>query len=146
MDFCRAKVILIGLFSVLSISLSAYDDSPKCFQHLQRIFFQQSTVAEALSLHNVPQSQWFVIGSELESRNRYIPRRMKQQAKRMRRSPLENPFQPEDALELFRQVLWEEFVEVMKKYDGANQRNWRDIFSLIYQSESERINFCIGIE
>ncbi|MFQ5730049.1 MAG: hypothetical protein ACE5GN_06785 [Waddliaceae bacterium] len=98
-------------------------------------------------MFKTPQSQWILIRQDLKKESRYVPRLMKERARKMRPNPLENPFQAEGVLQLFRQISWEIFVKVMEKYDdGHQQRKWPAIFNYIYETELRHINACLGRE
>ncbi|MFQ5728739.1 MAG: hypothetical protein ACE5GN_00040, partial [Waddliaceae bacterium] len=127
------------------LSSPAYDAQPRCFKQLQTRFFRGSTVNLALSIFQTPQSQWILIRQDLKKESRRIPRIMKARGRKMRPNPLQNPFQTEAALQLFRQIAWEIFVQVMAKYDdGFQQRKWPAIFNHIYETELRHINACLG--
>ncbi len=137
--------LLIALFLFSGNQLSAYDASPRCFTQLQRNFFRYSTISLALSFYGeIPQSQWSMVNRSLQKKNQMIPQLMREQAARMHSNPLENPFNREVAEDLFRQVLWNVFADVMIRYNVTKRVQIEGAFNFIYKKESKRIIDCLG--
>ncbi|MGA8164706.1 MAG: hypothetical protein WB791_06750 [Waddliaceae bacterium] len=136
--------IVVGFLT--DAGLSAYDGSPRCFRELQRNFFQPSTVSLALSFYrNIPQPQWLIISRALQARNGTIPQLMRDQARRLRPNPLEDPFDPVGAEDLFRQVLWTIFADVMIQNGVSRPSQIEGAFNSIWRKESGRIADCLGL-
>lgn len=85
-----------------------------------------------------------MVSRSLRQKNRTIPQLMKDQARRMRPNPLENPFDPVAAEDLFRQVLWNVFADVMIQHNIKNRPQIEGAFNFIYKEESKRITGCLG--
>ena len=141
-------VVWAILFSTLfsQLPMNAYHDVPACYRDLEEHFFVPEVVARALSLHNVYQSQWNIIVTDLQRRSQEVHRIIDARAKHMSPDPLNRPIQPKEAKELLLEVLFEIFVDVMHQRDFTSQADIREMFNYIRRQQSERLKTCFGIE
>ncbi|MBA3957488.1 MAG: hypothetical protein H0X51_03715 [Parachlamydiaceae bacterium] len=142
----RYLTILLVCLGLMGMSKGhAWLDDRGCFRDLQVHFFEPLWVTQALSLHQIFQSQWDPINSKLQDRVRDVPTILKQRANRRGySSPLENPFQPIAAGELLRQILLEMFTQVLNESNITNQSDIEEMFAYIEQQQRERIKACLG--
>jgi len=136
-------------FSILLLfqALHAYDDQPVCYRDLQLYFFKPELVGQALSAHNVYQSQWFLVNQQLEERSKDVPRRVKERAERYGiHNPLQNPFNAPVAAKILWEVLYEIFREVMNLHNITNASDTREMFEYIQLGQKDYIESCLGIE
>lgn len=138
----NAFVLFFGSFALASTIANAYNDSPSCYKELQTHFFRQDLVLQALSMHFIGQSQWTPINNALQEATKAVPQMVKEQAVRMPRNPLENPFQAKEAEELLRKILFEVFEAVLHQYGVTNPGDIREMFEYIEQQQAGRIKSC----
>lgn len=125
----------------------SYDSSPSCFRQLETQFFQEKITAEALSLHNVYQSQWERIIDSLHKRSQAIPQLIKQRAMHMKPNPFDRPFQKEEAEKLLMQALHEVMSVTMKEfYVSVSERDIDEMIEYIKSKQSHKFEACFGSE
>jgi len=138
------SLLSVGLpFLFFLASLGASDARPRCFNQVERTFFETRVVMLSLGYYNVPQGIWNLIARDLASRNRDISSIMWQRGKKRRPNPLANPFNSREAANLLRSVTRDIFMEIMQKYQPVEQRDWGRIFDYIFDFESQRIEHCL---
>lgn len=141
------KFLLELQLLLIPLSLFGWDDSPACYKRLERYFFKEIYLYEALSLHNVYQSNWKPIYNELESYMREAPNMIKERARAMDNNPLEHPFQPEAAKKLLFDTLFDIFQKVLLDWsvnaeNVINQNDIREMFEYIKNKQQDQIDLC----
>lgn len=136
------------LTSVLAFScpVIAIADAPPCYKDLEVNFFNPTLVNEALSLHSISQSNWTLINTELQNNLKRVPELVKERAKKMNPNPFGNPFQPQEASKLLREVLLEVFSETLAGFQITNQGKVQEMFRYIRERQSQRLLSCFGAE
>lgn len=137
-------LMLILLASINSIAANA--DAPPCYKNIESNFFRPELVSEALSLHSVPQSNWALINTELQHELKRVPMMVKERANKMQPNPFGTPFQPQAAVEVLRQVLFEVFSSTLTTFNITNQQKIEEMFQYIRQRQSQRMLSCFGQE
>lgn len=139
------KILLATLLMTLNTT-SVFAEAPPCYRALEVNFFNPNLVNEALSLHAVSQSNWNLINSELQKNLKIVPETVKERAKKMDSNPFNYPFQPQEASELLRQVLFEVFSKTLATFHITNQDNVEEMFQYIRERQSQRLASCFGQE
>lgn len=142
--FLGLLVIIGGLWSPQN--LQAFNAEPPCFKDLEENFFRDDLVLQALSLQYnwYSQGQWALIVRGLHDRSRDIPYMLERRASLARPSPLEYPFQYEQASKLLFEILFEVFHQVMIESGITNEGIINSMFKYIRDQQANRINACLG--
>ncbi len=137
---------LIGAFFCLVSSFCyGFDDTPDCFNQLERNFFITPYTQQSFSKYNVPQSSWTLIYNQLVRASASVPARVKAKANRLAVNPLENPFDPAKAWEILEQVLFDDFLQVLQANNTFHQFNDNSIkgmFDFIKDHRAKEIDAC----
>jgi len=139
------KILLLIILVIIN-PVVAYADAPPCYKNIEANFFRPELVSEALSLHSVPQSQWTLINTELQQELKRVPIMVKERASKMHPNPFGTPFQPQAAVEVLRQVLFEVFSSTLATFNITNQQKIEEMFQYIRQRQSQRMLSCFGQE
>lgn len=137
------KTILLTLF--LSLSLFGYDDSPRCLYELQTHFFDPRYVKESFDLYRVFQSQWDSIIVNLRQDVQYVPRIVRDRARRLRPDPFEHPFDAEKVKELILAVEFEIFRDAMVRNYFYDVSATYGMFDYIRSRQEKKIDHCLGL-
>ncbi|MGK5595353.1 MAG: hypothetical protein ACSNEK_08355 [Parachlamydiaceae bacterium] len=132
---------------VLCFLLVSWDDTPRCFHNLEMDFFERGVVMQALSVYNtqgVYQSQWSLIYLELLRRQGDIPKLIKENAKKMNPNPLQYPFQPDKAEEVFLKTLYGIFRQAISKHASVNDETVQGMFRFIIEKQTKKLDACFG--
>ena len=140
-------VLLIFLISSPLLSLPTVVPEPnKCMSSLERNFFNNHVVSEALSYYYIRQELWDLIVKDLAKRSETIPARMKKKTAFMVPNPIEFPMQNEVTSKILRDVFREVYLETMTAF----QLNIEPVVSYIFDYIlTENIPFfvqCFGPE
>lgn len=141
--------LLSAALMSLSSPLQCYNDTPKCFTEIETNFFQPAIVIQALALSQGDvdyQNRWVPINNELRRRSQDLPNIVRQRADKMSPSPLEYPFQPDIALQLFWDVSYDVFNSVMRDYMIYDQSIVRNMFNYIRSQQEPGIIRCLGLD
>lgn len=141
---CRLLFLILGVFLCCTNGYATFNDAPACFKQLQTDFFRPNFVVRALSLHIVPQSQWDIITRALQERSKRIPEILRQRSGHMRHSPINYPFQPNEALTMLLQLLFETFQQVMRENYVTNPSDIEGMFKYILSRQADHIRACLG--
>lgn len=136
--------LLLAVLLIADISMYAYDDSPTCYKTIGRDFFDAQAVGQALSMHNYTQSAWDPIITQLHEKTATIDRRLKEAGARMKRNPLERPFQPKEARELLLKVLLEIFTETLKGFNIVNTGDIQEMFDYVLKKRERYLDHCLA--
>jgi len=145
------KILSVLFFSLVALTmpafLTAYDTSPRCYRDLQLHFFRPELVQQALSMHHVPQSVWVPITQILNGEATQIPRYIREKARRMQPHPFDPTFQPEAALALLEETLFQVFSTVLAPYMNhqaviINQGDVVDMFRYIRNKQEKAFLRC----
>jgi hypothetical protein len=125
----------------------AYDDSGRCFKEIENDFFRQSTVFQALSLHNVFQSQWTPIMNDLRSRAREVPTLVAREAANSSPNPL-SPYDRIEAWNLLNRVLYRVFAQSLLSNRQLifNEVDVKQMYAYIVSTQKARLIDCFGEE
>lgn len=132
------------LLLVMPWALFAFNDAPRCLYDLQVHFFPREVARQAFDLFYVFQSQWDPIMTGLTTEARNVPDLMRQKARAMHPNPLEYPFDPNKAKELFLAVEYDVFRRVLVRNYVYNLEVIRGMFDFIVTQQQQRIDACFG--
>ena len=139
------KRIIAMMFICLAVgTLSA--TVPACFKELQQEAFPYNRVTQAFDTANVYQSSWSTIYSQLQTAKSQIPGIIQQQASQMYPNPLNDPFQPQIAVELLRRAEYSVFYQVMNTTQFNNVKDIKQMFNFIFQEHAAKIYSCLGVD
>lgn len=141
-------------FFVHAFSPICGDESQRgCFQVIEKEFFNEKFVNEALQLHRIYQSSWYLFNSALKVNAQAIPLMIQERAEKMIPNPFQYPFQPKEAALLLNQVLFEVFDQTVKQFgltnlssSAFNQTAINDMYRYIREKQSFRFKSCFGEE
>lgn len=140
-------VLLILLISSSLHSLPTVVPEPnKCIAQLERNFFNNHVVSEALSYYNIRQELWDLIVKDLAKRTETIPARMKRKTAFMVPNPIEFPIQNEVAAKILRDVFWEAYLETMVAFQLNIEPTVSYIFDYILTENIPVFVQCFGPE
>jgi len=137
---------------LMATALEAFDNAPRCYQDLERNFFQPGYVSEALSMHRVPQSIWSPIIQALQQNTKDLPDRIRKAGKSMNPDPFDPEFLAEPALDLLTQSLYQIFVGVVADYNRyqdivINGDDVLNMFTYIKDKQKAKFEGCFpGVE
>lgn len=119
-------------------------EASMCYKDIEKDFFREAFVSQALNLHTVSQSTWTPINIRLRQNARKVPELVKQRAAGMRRNPFNYPFQPEEAGEVLMQVLFEVFASTLAEFNINNASDVSQMFRYLRDRQQERLVACFG--
>jgi hypothetical protein len=136
----------LTLLLFISFELTAYYDPPPCYEQLPSVFFNPIYVSQALSLHNVWQSEWTPIIQLLREEAAGIPKILRERADRMRPSPLDHPFDPVKAYKLMNEALFAVYERVLMEYRNYrfNPNDIIETFIYIREQQYPLLEGCFG--
>ena len=117
-----------------------------CYKDIEKDFFREVFVNQALSIHNVSQSTWRAINVKLQENARHVPELVKQRAAAMRRDPFKTPFQADVAGELLNHVLFEVFSSTLAQFNVTNASDVSQMFRYLRERQQARLVTCFGKE
>jgi hypothetical protein len=124
----------------------AFSAEPFCMKSLEKDFFRDEYVSQALSLHNVPQGAWMEINRILQYNMRGVPQLIRKRAEKMSPNPLGTPFQWHTSAELMQQVLFEVFFSTLIEFDVIDPGKIREMFNYVREQQMARLVACFGEE
>jgi len=138
--------LLLGTFLALflPVCLSAARDTLACYQELERNFFDEQIVIQALSLNKVYQSQWRQITRQLKRQESSVPQMVKEKAQLLTRDPFRRPFQVDVAIQILLQVEQEIFSMVLFEYGVTSPGKIQSMFTYIRDQNMQRMPECFG--
>lgn len=144
----KMRKILLGLMGIQIFyfaELKGWDDQPPCYKSLQRYFFKESYLDEAMSFHDyIFQGDWNQIYRDLDKVMQQMPILIKQEAKKMRPDPLEHPFQPQAAGALLHQMLYLALSQTLHAHNITNEGDIKKIFEYVRTKQLGMIEACFG--
>ena len=128
----------------LTCTLGAYDDRPACYKELERNFFQQKTVGEALALWNVNQSQgqWAMIVKLIQSKQKDAEYVINEKARSFKPNPLQNPFKSDDARDLLKETMYQIFERALLESGFFDTLTIGKMFEYVWMHDP-RIKKCM---
>lgn len=132
---------LIFFLSFAALNLSA-EDTPSCFQQLERDFFNRKNVIEALSFARVQQGVWELIANELDQSSGSIHLKLRRRAEELNPDPLEKPFNMEQSKKLLEQVLIAEMKAAFIKYDVYRESDVLVAFNFLKDRQKRKWQQC----
>lgn len=119
---------------------------PPCYRELQAEAFPYHRVVQAFDTAYVSQAQWPFIYSQLQAGKAQIPEMIRRAAAQMNPNPLNDPFQPQLAVELLQKAEYEVFFNVMNKTQFNNLDDINQMFTFIFQTHANKIYQCLGVD
>lgn len=145
-----ALSLCLGTFLMASALSGVFNDESPCFKDLQTHFFRPDLVMEALSLHEVYQSQWQPIVQKLQDSSKDVPQLLKLKAENLelsgQRNPLLSPFDPEGADKLLNEILMQVFTNVLRESNVLLESDIKDMYVYIRNKQTDRLKACYGQE
>jgi hypothetical protein len=140
---------IFSYWFILALAFSsfahAFNDEPDCFKRLKTTFFDKDLVYQALSMHNMAQSQWESIYIKLQGRVQNVPQLLAEKTARMIPSPLDYPFQVKQAEDLLFQILFDVFNQAVQESQiTKNSSTIRGMFNYIRDQQIRRLEACLG--
>lgn len=145
MDRLKNLLFLTGFQFLFFITLQAWDDTPKCFKYLEKNFFEERILTQALSFHYIPQGDWDAIYRDVKIKMKHMPETIKMKARAMDVNPLENPFQPKEAQKLLLDSLYEAFASVMWYHNIYHSGTIVDIFNFVLKKQQSKLDECFAV-
>jgi len=135
------------LANVFAMKVGADDASPPCYRQLQVDFFNQDLVIQALSLFKVQQPAWRLIAQDLSLASRNVPAIVQYRARFKNPNPLDPVFDPNGAIQVLQDSLYEVCNSVMKRYtylpyNMINQNTINGVFRYVWDHQQSRIQAC----
>lgn len=136
------------LFLVLLISapLSIFAAESACYLNIERNFFNENVVNQALASRNISQSNWTLINQYLRANSKEIPQIVRERAKKLNPNPFDTPFRPIVAAEILKQVQFEVFASTLAMFKIYNPTDVQDMFLYIRKSHAADLEKCFGKE
>lgn len=132
-------LVLIG-----AVAVDASESS--CYKDIEKNFFNENLVNQALALHNISQSNWSLINQSLRENSKDISRVVRQRAAKMNPNPFDSPFRPLIAAKLLNQVQFEIFSSTLAAFGVANSEQVKEMFLFIRTSHGQKLIACFGAE
>jgi hypothetical protein len=120
------------------------DVTPKCLRHLEESFSDPQVVTKALSLYDVPETQWIPITGDLAKSGKNLHEKLWQKGRKKGLNPLDTKYQPEVAALFLKEVFQEEFRQILKKHFVNNSNNIEAMFSYVEKQQAAKIRACFG--
>ncbi len=138
---------IIAVLALLVIGpLAAYDDSPDCINDITSTFFNETFLFEAMSYHYVQQSSWKMIARDINYRQSTFSKQIQAIRERISPDPFENPFDGHAAWEVVRQMLLQNFREVMNFYQIFNESDIKAMFQYLENKQKAKIIRCFKLD
>ncbi len=122
---------------------SAYEDAPRCFYDLADNFFHEGDVKVAMENYAIYESSWTPLWNDLKRNARVARERIKNEAKREAKNPLEHPFNPVKAKEILIRIEREIFTDTFNYWRIWDGDTIEGMFRYILEKNQRRINGCL---
>lgn len=139
---------LLTIFLTISLVPSIYcsaleSDSEECSQEILLSYFPSVFVKETLEQNKIPKEKWDSINQDLAARDKKIIEIVESKAMQMSSNPLKDPQQRQLAVKIFRDTLYENFSDVMKKNGINNEDQIHAMLEDIQQRKAKRFARCM---
>lgn len=131
-------------FCLLVFPALLMGEASMCYRDIEKDFFQEVFVNQALSIHNVSQSTWKPINIKLRENTRRVPELVKQRVATLRRDPFKSPFQPDVAGDVLRYALFEVFSSTLAEFNVTNGSDVSEMFRYLRERQQARFVACFG--
>lgn len=138
------KFFLLSL--ALTPYLAGYDATPACYRDLMQNFFSYEAVGQALSLHNIGQSQWLRTYELLKGRQGEAETLIRRKASARNPNPLDAPFQSDVARDLLKETMYQIYERALLDSGFYDTIKIRQEFEYIWVKNKFRIEHCLGPE
>ena len=133
---------------IMAFSHTNADDAPDCFKDVETTFFNNYLVTQALGMHSytINQGQWDPILTDLRTKARSVPDRVRAAANKLSPNPLDYPYNNKDAAQVLFVVLYGVFKEVMYENYITDDSSIQDMFHYIRNKQITKLQNCFGEE
>ncbi|MBA3816896.1 MAG: hypothetical protein H0X29_10345 [Parachlamydiaceae bacterium] len=138
--------MLFYLILLIATPFCIFAQESGCYLNIERNFFNESVVNQALASRNISQSNWTLINQSLRAKTREIPAMVRERAKKLNPNPFDTPFRPIVAGEILKQVQFEVFVATLALFKITNLNDIQDMFIIIRKSHRANLKECFGEE
>lgn len=128
------------------MTTTLYGAPPACYRQLQEEAFPYQRVVQAFDAANITNTSWAYLYSQLQTAKRQIPDMVRREADKLSPNPLNDPFQPELAVELLRRVEYTVFFNVMNATQYNIISDINQMFAFIFQTHASKIYQCLGVD
>jgi hypothetical protein len=142
----RGKLVSCLIFIFCLLNTSIYGVVPSCYQAIERNFFQQKYVMEALAMHDVPQSAWIPLSSEIQTRARQVSGLVRDKASHMTPNPFNAPFQAEAVGRILQSALTQTLATSLATYNIYDPQIAREMFEYIRGRQAREWDECFPPE
>lgn len=136
---CAAGLFILPFVPHLSLAI---EDTPPCFQQLEREFFNRKNVIEALAFARVQQGVWELIAGDLDQKSGSIHAELKRRAREIKPDPLQRPFNMGQSKKLLEQILLSLLKQSFVKYDVYRENDVLVTFSFLKDRQKRIWHEC----
>lgn len=138
--------MLFSLILLLITPFCIFAEESACYLNIERNFFDENVVNQALASRNISQSNWTLINQSLKSNSKDIPGIVRERAKKLNPNPFDTPFRPIIAAEILSQVQFEVFAATLAIFKINSPSDVQEMFLYIRKSHSANLKACFGEE
>lgn len=132
----------VALSLIVSTSLSAAMVD-ECSKELLLAYFPEPFLVQVLKDNDVPESEWAAINQALMSKDRQVVSMVEEKAAAMDPNPLTDAKYRPQAVQLFRETLFEIFAEVMRNHGVTEDAEIQSMLDQIQYLKAERFPKCM---
>lgn len=121
-----------------------FAEESACYLNIERNFFNENVVNQALASRNISQSNWVLINQALRANSTEIPKIVRERAKKLNPNPFDTPFRPIIAAQILKQVQFEVFAATLATFKINNPSDIEAMFRYIRKSHSANLEECFG--
>ena len=138
-------IVSAVLYSSTVVALPTVVPDPiPCVLALEKNFFVEPIVNQALNLYNIRQELWLPINQLLQVKSAEVPERMKRRTAYMVPNPIEYPMQKAATAKILKEVLFEVFAEALRVYHVDDKAG--PAFDYIFTEQLPSFVRCFGPE
>lgn len=129
---------------LIAFPFCIFAEESACYLNIERNFFNENVVNQALASRNISQSNWVLINQSLRDKSREIPKIVRERAKKLNPNPFDTPFRPIIAAGILNQVQFEVFAATLAAFKIDNPSDIQEMFLYIRKSHRANLEECFG--
>lgn len=118
----------------------------QCTSRIAEQFFPLNITTKALSLYDIPQSQWTPINNELKKISGKMRTLLESKASLLSPNPFHSENMQLEAFVIMREVLFEQFALAVRQMFYADDDTLRQMFVYISMQHLAELKLCFGKE
>lgn len=122
------------------------EEAMGCSKEVLMTFFPQPIVKAILIRNKIPAEQAEAISKELANKDQDIVKMVEKKAAQSENNPFRDFSHREEAIKMFREILFEVFSDVLKKYGVEDKEKLRKILDDIQEAKGKLFVECIKKE